>query len=267
MFLQNKNKSAVLNILHEELNIDPILLENVYAYFQNPSVILEEKYKLVKIEDLNSELYNNAINKCSYGIDLPVWFSSSGQNRKKIFLLAMDPMRGYDDRTTADLNSPFSIHLGANNNYFSAIKELSETFDIYITDVFKLFYREKENKKKVSNASPDFTKLSIHYRLINKEINQFEPDLIFCLGKKPLAGLSKLGGLEPNPLSTTGKLVQYSFKTDNRVIPTFAIPHASGVAARWAQAFLRNNDWGRIYNPKTYISDAMEIIIKKMNSI
>lgn len=266
MFLEPSYKTEVFHLLNSELKIDSILLENLYAYFlkssENEDFDLKEKYKSIRIEDLNEELHKDAIGKCSYGIDLPVWFGSKGQNRKKIFLLAMDPMRGADDRTTADLNSPFSIHLGNNNNYISSIKHLSDSFDIYITDVFKLFYRDPINKKKVSNASLNFTQLEIHSRIIIKEIDLFNPDLILCLGKHPLAGLRKIKGLTPEPKSTIGPIYQYSFNS----IPTFAIPHASGVASRWAQTFLKNNNWEKPYNSKSYISDAMDIILKKLNS-
>jgi len=270
MFLEPVYKKEILSLLHSDLGLNLDLLNKIYTHFQSPGDmhnILEEKYKYVNIDTLNQEFKKVALGKCSYGIDLPVWFSDRNENKKKIFLLATDPMRGINDKEVADLNSPFSIHASSNNNYYSAIKKLSNKYDIYITDIYKLFYREKTNKRQVSSLSSKFTSLDIHARLINREIAIFKPDLILCLGKHPLHGLYNLGKWELPPKSTIGKLVQYNYITNNREIPTFAIPHASSIAAKWAQTFLKNNNWQKPYNGKTYIIDAVEIIFSTLKQV
>lgn len=269
MFLSENYRDEVIQLMHENLGIDKVSLESIYSYFkmnsENMNVQLDNKLNSFLIQDLNPKFHELASNKCSYGIDLPVWFSCNDKTKKKLLILAMDPMRGADDRTTADINSPFTIHQGHHNNYFPAINKLSETFDVYVTDVFKLFYREPSNKKRVSNTIPCFTKLPIHSHIIQCEIDLFKPDLILCLGKHPLIGLHKLGKLDAKPRTTIGKISPYLFsRNEGSAIPTFAIPHASGVATKWAMTFLRNNNWQGPYNSKTYISDALEIIMNEL---
>jgi hypothetical protein len=264
MFLENTYRKPVLDLLEEKLGLGPELLDDLYAHFkqaaESKSSIDQEGTHRFPIEELkDQDLKNEALGKCSYGIDLPVWFSAPTENRKKIFLLAIDPLRRPDDRTTANFNSPFSIHMDENNNYVAAIKSLSEKYDLYITDIYKLFFREKSNPAVVSKSIGTFQTLEIHAELIEQEIDLFKPDFILCMGRAPLDGLHTLGRLSPEPQSVVQKLVPYTFRTANGHIPTYAIPHASGLAAGWAAKFMGN--WNRPYHNKTYLADAVDIIL------
>jgi uracil-DNA glycosylase len=269
MFVESIHKESILNLFHNELNIDLNLLNQIYRQFsslyQKENLEFEEYDQKISINELNKDFHPFVLNKCSFGVDLPVWFSESKKQRPKLLLLAMDPLRNFNNHDKISFNSPFSIHLSENNNYCSSIKELSNNYDVYITDIFKLFFRDNKDHKNVSNKNPDFINLDIHFRIIQEEIKIFQPDMILCLGKHSLAGLHKLKILHPEPQSTIGKLTEYTFQTDFKAIPTFAIPHASGLASRWAKQFLINNLWGKQYSGKTYISDAVEITLKKIN--
>jgi hypothetical protein len=260
-FLEHEYLHPVKKLLSNELGIGSSKLDDMYTHFSRvykgePSELSQD----VNSMDPDCLLgFDQSVvqGNCNYGIDLPVWFTEKNSNRKKILILAMDPLRSEttadQQRSTADFNSPFSIHLRTKNNYFPSISLLASTYDLYITDVFKLFYRDKSNQKNMSNQSPDFLTMAVHSELLQKEIALFEPSCVLCLGIHALNGLSKIEKFQPNK-SIVSELRNYNFKG----IPTFAIPHASGIAARWAKLFMEKN--GGNYNTKTYIIDAMKLI-------
>ncbi len=176
-------------------------------------------------------------------------------------ILAMDPLRDKQAIPTNEIsfNSPFSIHKKVNNKYYPSIQKLANNFDIYITDVFKLFFRQIENQDVLSNSLSEFNTLPIHHQLIESEIKIFNPDLILCLGKHSINGLSKIDKKMRINSSIVSPLTNYNFKN----IPTFAIPHASGVASKWAKVFMEEKN-DAVYNSSTYIVDAVNLILSKI---
>jgi len=264
-FLSDKYLSPVKSICANKLGIDALQIDEVYNFFHSTfyseNAILKDKFGYVPIQNLNK--FNSYLlkNKTSLGVDLPVWFTKPESKRLKIFLLSMDPLRTTDENINgkASLNSPFSIHQKKGNNYFNSIEKLAQTFDLYVTDVYKLFYRDSDNLKSVSNENPEFIALSIHLEILKAELSMFQPDFILCLGKHAIGGLAKLDNFKPNS-SIVSKLTNYNFQG----IPTFAIPHASGVASNWAKKFMQING-AKDYNQKNYILDATELIINFIN--
>lgn len=259
----------IQNLLFEKLGIEYAFLNSFYNFIQSIYSETNAENKLIEyltINDLSNIDIESKNKKCSYGIDLPVWFIDENENKtkKKIMILAMDPLRNKQNNGTESnqisFNSPFSIHQKTKNNYYPSIKQLSEKYDVYITDVFKLFFRNQENQNSVSNQDEKFIRLDIHTELLQKEIEIFKPDIILCLGKHPINGLSKIDkSIVPNS-TIVSELKNYNFTN----IPTFAIPHASGVASKWAKIFMvsKNNSE---YNSQTYILDALNLIENQLN--
>ena len=260
-FLNDRYSSQVFELLQKHLSFDQQLCKEVYNNFSesyyHPEASDPNHYFEVHPSTLQHFDQTVISGKCNYGIDLPVWFGDGG-NRKKILILAMDPLRAETTEEnmglTADLNSPFTIHKKLKNKYLPSILQLSEKYDLYITDVFKLFYREISNQKIVSNQQESFINLPVHVNLLKDEIALFQADIILCLGVHALNGLAQIGDFEPNK-SIVSKIKNYNFLGT----PTFAIPHASGVASRWAKAFMEEKNVAT-YSSKTYIMDAMKLI-------
>ena len=267
MFLEGLNEQEIFFLLNKELGLPLNQLSNLYMYFKaqanQTGYLLEEHLKTFSPAGFPEKIKKEVEGKCSYGMDLPVWFCNREVKQKKLFLLSMDPMRKATKRDTVDFNSPFSLHMNEKNNYNQAILDLSKKYDLFLTDVFKLFFRESHDHLKLSNQNKDFTELDVHFTLLREETRIFQPDVIICLGKPALISLYKIGNLHTQPRPLNGELFEYSFKADNRIIPVFAIPHASNMASKWAKEFLKNNSSPNPYSPKTYLTEAIQMILDR----
>jgi len=265
IFLEQYLFNDVKQLICSELSLSPIFFENLYNHFlriykQEDS--LKEFNATMHINKLKNFDQSIISQKNSYGIDLPVWFSAKNKKRKKIMLVGMDPLRDKNEtgliNEIASLNSPYSIHNRVKNNYYPSISLLAENYDIYITDVFKLFFREPKNSSIVSNQNSSFRALKIHTKLLEKEIKLFSPDIVLCMGKQPVNdGLAKIGLTNFIPSIVT-KVNNISLSK----IPIYAIPHATGLASKHAKKFMVEKNNSK-YNSKTYILDAVNLIINK----
>lgn len=260
-FLSDNYLKAVKSLCAEKLGLASQQFDEVYNFFRltyhSKEVALDDNMRHLSIENLSRFNQDVIKNKSSYGIDLPVWFTHQQDKRLKIFLLSMDPLRGVDEGegSKASLNSPFTIHQKRGNNYFPSIEKLACSYDLYVTDVYKLFYREAADVTAVSNESAEFVSQPIHLEILQAELSLFKPDIILCLGKHAIQGLAQLGHFDPHH-SIVSELRDFNFQG----IPTFAIPHASGVASRWAKTFMELNGFSD-YSQKKYILDAMDLIV------
>ena len=265
-FLTDEYLTSVKSICTNQLGIGDLQFNEVYKFFRSSyytgNAVLENKYGYIPIQRLkkfNSSLFQN---KTNFGVDLPIWFKNPQGKRLRIFILTMDPLRTKDEKIIdkASLNSPFTIHQRKGNNYFPSIEKLAYNYDLYITDVYKLFFRDSDNLNSVSNENPEFIAQTIHLEILKDELSLFQPDFILCLGKHAIGGLAKLDNFQPNS-SIVSEIQNYNFQG----IPTFAIPHASGVASRWAKKFMQINGFTD-FTQKNYILDATDLIVNFINN-
>jgi hypothetical protein len=203
--------------------------------------------------------------KAWFGVDLPIWIKK-GKNERKIMIIAMDPLR-YKDNSgkikpeSITFNTPFTIHnRELENNYNSHIVELAENYDVYLTDAYKIFFRDSDKYDLVSNKNPRFRDLCIHSNILLEEINHFNPNFILCLGKDSSLAIASLGKFKLQPISKTKIQIQslnYSFQK----IPVFCVPHASGSARGSAKKFMLMHN--QTYSSKNYLSDVVQLILKQ----
>ncbi|MDC0338667.1 uracil-DNA glycosylase family protein [Flavobacteriales bacterium] len=265
IFLEEYLYPDIKEIIVSDLGMRPNLFDNVYNHFStifNQGNVIKDFDPSMPINKLKNFKHSIISQKSSYGIDLPVWFTIKNKNRQKIMLIGMDPLRQKSTEgeigKVASLNTPYSIHHRVRNNYYPSISLLASQYDIYITDVFKLFFREPEDPDFVSNQNTSFTELAIHTKLLQKEITAFSPDLILCLGKQPVNdGLAKIGLTRFIPSIVT-KIDNISLTS----IPIYAIPHATGLASKHAKRFMEEKNRVK-HNSKTYIVDAVKLILDK----
>lgn len=195
-----------------------------------------------------------------YGIDLPAWFHNG--KRKTLMVLAMDPLRKPNDyrgsgssNDVADVNTPFSLHTQPENDYYPFVLMALEKYNVYVTDIFKLYSTDGE--KAISNRNAVFTSLKIHRDILRSEIEVVKPDVVLTLGNHALSGVSKLYA----EFKLKGKISEKLFRYDFDGVSYFAIPHLSGAARGGAKKFILTNYHGkRIYSNSNYGKDALELI-------
>ncbi len=181
------------------------------------------------------------------GIDFPIRLSK-GKNRPVLMICAMDPLReDSDDISRIDEVGfwvPFSIINSIDSKYnkptdrsnLSFFHTLLETYDLYVTDLYKVFYREGE---KVSNGQKEFKRLSVHKEIFEKEIKILKPYAILTLGNYARDGICQILDLNPPMWSDT---IPSTVSNDNTKV--IMVPHISG-SARGAKAPILNNE---VYN-------------------
>lgn len=186
-----------------------------------------------------SYIQNN--NLRTIGIDFPILLSTR-QNRPVLMVCAMDPFRA-DTNHLPDENIsywvPFSIIKNPEKERKYSEREnllffhtLLNSFDLYVTDIFKIFYRDN---KKASNTIPSFMNLTVHKEILEKEISIIKPTAILTLGNNARNAICNLFDLE------RPSWCDRVYKAKNESGLTFAmIPHISGSANGYKSPILNN---------------------------
>jgi hypothetical protein len=197
---------------------------------------LSDHFKKIKEKDIRT-----------IGIDFPILLSK-GKNRPVLMICAMDPLREEsDDVSKIDEIGfwvPFSIINSIDSKYnkptdrsnLSFFHTLLETYDIYVTDIYKVFYREGN---KLSNGQKEFKQLKVHKEIFQNEIKIVKPCAILTLGNDARDGICQI--LDLNPPIWSDKIHTTVSKDNTNVL---MVPHISG-SARGAKAPILNNE---VYN-------------------
>ena len=176
------------------------------------------------------------------GVDFPVLLSK-GENRPTMMVCAMDPLR-HDSKAKQPSNEmgcwvPFSIINNPSKQTKHSEKEnlsffhsLLDTYDLYVTDIFKLFYR---TENKTSNTINDFKKLPVHRNILDAEIKIIKPSAILTLGNNARDAICAIMSI------TKPNWTKEVYKTKSKHgIDLIMVPHISG-AANGAKAPILNN--------------------------
>ncbi len=178
------------------------------------------------------------------GIDFPI-FLSNGKNRPVLMICAMDPLRKESDNVSKidkiGFWVPFSIINSMDSQYnkssdktnLSFFHTILETHDVYVTDIYKVFYREG---KKMSNKQKEFKQLPVHKEIFENELKTIKPNYILTLGNYARDAICKI--LELSRPTWSDDI--YTTKSKEGVNVIMA-PHISG-AARGAKAPILNNE-------------------------
>jgi hypothetical protein len=209
---KHKEHDNILNVLSENfIKYKDDGLKKVYEQFmdysKNPRIIetisknnLNSKY-LEVIEKIKDGLKNNQF-ITTYQTDLPIYIKSRSENAKTLMICAMDPLpkepisdperNSPIEYSTDKVNFwvPFSLitnEKGSNADFF---EELSLHYNLYITDIYKLFFyistNEWDNKNEKykflkSNSRPEFKKIMRHAEILEKEIEIIMLQQLFSL--------------------------------------------------------------------------------------
>ena len=200
-------------------------------------------YQLSKFDLVNDFSFVKELNVRSMGIDFPIKLST-GNDRPVLMICAMDPLRTDselklpDDKLTDWV--PFSlIKNPAKEKKYSEKENLQffysllKDYDLYLTDIYKLFYRE-ENK--ISNKINYYTGLPIHRQILEAEINCINPAAILTLGngaRDAICGLYKIF-----PPAWSNEIFKTNLENGCSLV---MVPHISG-AANGSKAPILNNE-------------------------
>jgi hypothetical protein len=226
------------------------IIEDVYEWLQ---YYFDSQFDSNKIFDRKPVVIDKALLAASFdmikkepvralGIDFPVLISK-GENRSVLMICAMDPLRK-DTPDTQPSNEigywvPFSI---VNNPTFQTkysekqnlafFHALLEVYDLYLTDVFKLFYRKESQ---VSNTIKSYRALHAHRAILDAEIKVVKPSAILALGNNARDSISEvLGTPKPNFSDDVYKTI------GPNGIKVVMVPHISGAANGAKAKVLRN---------------------------
>lgn len=170
---------------------------------------------------------------CNLAIDLPVYLANES-SKVNVMICAMDPLSYHSNDNKIGIWNPFSIlrnpekHKGSDASNYAFFKPLKNDFNLYITDIYKLYFIKDGEK---SNKIPDYRKLIAHKAILEQEIKIIKPEFILTLGKPSKTALLKIfnsTSVQLIPTLIEGVEV-YEFK--NPAVKIICLPHISGLAS------------------------------------
>lgn len=222
-------------------------------------------------EPLKSFLIANQDQLTTLAIDLPVYYQAQIPTSKTLMICAMDPLPPiptspfWKDKTirfNEDVGfwAPFSLidnwdePTGSMRSNLPFFKTLLKHVNIYVTDVYKLFFRfQQQNGWLNSNAISTYTLLknsngvSIHGALLAKEIEYIQPSAIVTLGnasRNNLLAMNEIvNAIHQAPVKWSDNLQKYYWNKDRLIL---ASPHISGAANGAKAAILSNPSFQQI---------------------
>lgn len=233
------------------------------------------KYLLegVNIDEIYEKIYNGEIfdtttkdnlkgiykkwneDSVDFQIDLPYWYNEIVKERPTIMIVGTDAnSKEENDRKKLILSAPFhSQDKNEDNNYNKILKALKDDCNIYLTDIFKLFFRFRKTIKgteisKKSHQLPTYRYNEIHYDILEKEIEKVKPSLIITFGDFARNAVSIVSENKIKFKETISKdeiLIKkgYAFVLKNRTIKLAPIPHPSNATYQsvWDSFLDKNN--------------------------
>ncbi|WP_445737855.1 uracil-DNA glycosylase family protein [Mariniflexile sp.] len=194
------------------------------------------------------------------GVDLPFYFGNIEASKKRIMIIGLDPLRSKSAFEKAEksngnkaniyedvlLSTPYALHSkavreGKTNNYWKIIEGLKDDNFIYLTDLYKTFFK--------TNVSSKVTRSYNYYKQENvsnnsreillKEIELIKPDVIVTFGNDVKYAI---GELVDKKIPTLSKESEIIIADNLGGIPILPFVHP---AARYSKlkSFFINNDF------------------------
>jgi hypothetical protein len=219
----NYYNEEILNLISDNiLNIDVHELRSIYDVFNNEGI---EKIEVERTKHNYQQFLKDAA-VTSVQFDLPYFFDN--KKDKTIMIIGMDAKASHSDKLVV-LSTPYYLQSikgreTNENDYWKIIKILSNTYNIYLTDVYKAYF-EKESI--LSNKIPLYKKNILHAEILKKEILEVNPKAILCWGKASRDLVSKIVNVSPLDVITRDSNYPYECKGEFSNIKLVATPHPS----------------------------------------
>ena len=228
----NYYNEEILNLISDNiLNIDTDELKRIYEVFNNEGI---EKIEIERTKhNYQQFLKDTAVTSAQF--DLPYFFDN--KKEKTIMIIGMDAKASHSDEFVV-LSTPYYLQSKAGqntNNYWNIIKILSQDYNIYLTDVYKAYYKQVNI---VSNKITDYTIQDFHKNILNEEIIKIvKPFAILSWGRASRDSVAKIFGLKiPNSITQDNIHKPYTINNSIKFIST---PHPSGST--------RPNHWEKFF--------------------
>lgn len=253
---QSQLKISIPNEIKELLKtkvINPscgldIIYQSFESYFKEQYNLNQKNqnqvdYQLSKFDLAADFSFLKDLTVRTIGIDFPIKLSK-GKDRPVLMICAMDPLRADNEQKLPEDQLtdwvPFSVIKNPDKEKKYSEKEnlqffytLLKDFDLYLTDIYKVFYREGN---KISNKINLYTGLPIHREVLESEINSINPTAILTLGNGARDAICQLYKIYPPTWNNE------IFKTNlENGCSLVMVPHISG-AANGSKSPILNND-------------------------
>ncbi len=186
-------------------------------------------------------------------IDFPVYLTNES-SKVNVMICAMDPLSYHSNDNKIGIWNPFSIlrnpekHKGSDASNYAFFKPLKNDFNLYITDIYKLYFMHDGKK---SNKIVDYRKLTAHKAILEQEIKIIKPKFILTLGKPSKAALLNI--YNSDLVSLTPTLIEgvEVYEVKNPAFKIICLPHISGLASSSKNKLLEGKDIeGKYINEK-----------------
>ena len=243
---------AEIKILLKSKVINPscgfdMIYQSFDMYFKEQYNLIQNSqnqvdYQLSKFDLVADFSFLKDLSVRTIGIDFPIKLSK-GKNRPVLMICAMDPLRADNEQKLPEdkLSDwvPFSVIKNPDKEKKYSEKEnlqffytLLKDFDIYLTDIYKIFYREGN---KISNKINHYTSLPIHREILETEINCIKPTAILTLGNGARDAICELYKIYPP--TWTNEIFKTNLENGCSLV---MVQHISG-AANGSKAPILNN--------------------------
>jgi uracil-DNA glycosylase len=243
------------------------MLENAVSHLCNQAGLKSRLPFSAPLNVLHSN-FSNVLNNFDYkpttlSIDLPVLLKRN-QHNETLIICAMDPLApephsafwnimGQKPDQSLNLWIPFSLSepwntpKGSMSSNLAFFETLSQYYTLYVTDLFKLFFRVPNKKGHIrSNTIAAYTQMKsttgndLHQEMLAKEIECIKPKAIITLGnasRDRLLSMDKFSNSLGHKSEWKQNIQMY---TTVYGLPHFALPHISN-AANGSKAPILNN--------------------------
>lgn len=291
MFSFHKNHSqleCLINnylIVQNELGVNLVYQEIINYVNSGGATKINAGFISNLKEPFKSLLQLNLKNVTTVAIDFPIYFTSKIETKKTIMVCAMDSLppiptssfwndKNFDFTKNIGFWAPFSLidnwqaPVGSMKTNIPFFRVLLDEYNLYITDVYKVFFRIEKNGQLInSNTIAEYTELknqegtNIHGYILSNEIEIIKPDAIVTLGNSARNKLLHINYLINFDLqNATGWSNEPQMYKWQNSIPIIAIPHISGAANGAKSAILNNSNYSSITG--NYQNERLAKIIK-----
>jgi hypothetical protein len=190
--------------------------DDVRSKFQQTTLEIDVTVEIKELLYFGDFLLNKSEKIKNLGIDFPLFIEHKG--KPNLAIVAMDPKRNDEsckEKNCISLGSVFALNKESGrksneNDYWNFISPLTQDFNVYLTDVYKIYYDSIDRNKKVSNKDTDFKEFkisinnnekNIHRHILEKEFeflfqnSSTNESLVIALGKEAKTSICQLFGI------------------------------------------------------------------------
>jgi hypothetical protein len=191
--------------------------EDVRSKFNQTTLEIDVTVEIKDLLHFSVFLDSKKENIKNIGIDFPLFFKNS--EKPNLAIVAMDPKRNdasCKETNCISLGSVFALNKDSGrksneNDYWNFISPLTKDFNVYVTDVYKIYFDSIDKNQKVSNKDADFKEFkisingnekNIHRHILEKEFDflfrnsSSNKSIVITLGKEAKTSICQLFGIK-----------------------------------------------------------------------